>query len=75
MDPLQFLRLKGWRHPSFRNDFNGQRLETRASQRCRNNYFLTLEMEIVAPANFLVSRAPPPCCVRGGSGWQAISRP
>ena len=39
-----FPRLKGRRDLSPRNDFNQQRLETRASQRHRNNC-LTLEME------------------------------
>jgi hypothetical protein len=53
----------------------GSGLKPRASQRCRNNC-LTLEMENGAPANFSVSRdPPPPWCARGRGGWRAISRP
>jgi hypothetical protein len=51
------------------------RLKRRVSQRCRNNRFLTFEMENGAPGNFSgEQQRPPPWCVRGAGGCRAISR-
>lgn len=56
-------------------DFGIQRLRSpRASQRCRNNCFLTLGTEMGPRQISSVSRAPTMPCPRGG-GWSVISRP
>jgi hypothetical protein len=73
--PSQFLGSKAG--PTFRlaRISIGSGVKPRASQRCRNNCFPTPEMENGTPANFSVSRDPPPWCVWGRGGWRAISRP
>src|ERR1700722_759562 len=43
----------------------GSGLKPRASQRCRNDCFLTLETENGARQIFWLNRNPPPCGVRG----------
>ena len=67
--------LKGRRHPSFRNDFNRQRLETARIATLSQQCFPTPEMENGAPANFSVSRDPPTMRRPGAGGCRATPGP
>ena len=72
--PTTISTLKGLRLLLSRNDFNERGLKPRASQRCRNNCFLSRESGNWSSTNCQVRRDPPPPWSVRGAGVARDSR-